>query len=356
MKISYYKKTYYKIIVFVVALLIIWKIYYTVNTYNDKYSHTLLYPKIKPLDTYYIKVSDIHTVSFSTYGNKYGKPILVVHGGPGSAPSEDAPRFFDPNYYFIVIVDQRGCGKSKPSGELRENTTQNLIKDFETVREKLNINKWILFGGSWGSTLSLAYTIKHPDIISGMILRGIFLPTHKLIESIWAPDSVISQFNPTAWDYFVNTLPTNSLTGSYIVDYNSCFNGKFGDKKRDECLLSWTVYQKGSSTLKFKDLKEEIDIVKKTNFVEASLIENHYMMNDCFLEPGFFSKIENINIPTIIVQGRYDLVCPPISAHILRKMLPNSQLHTTLAGHSQYDDENINKLVEATKTFQTLKI
>lgn len=353
------KISYYKVIAFFVIILIIWKIYYTVNSYNDKYSHTLLYPKIKPLDTYHIKVSDIHTVGFSIYGNKCGKPILVVHGGPGSAPSEDAARFFDPSYYFIIVVDQRGCGKSKPSSELRENTTQNLIADFEIIRNKLNINKWILFGGSWGSTLSLAYSIKYPSIISGMILRGIFLSTPQEVEWIWGPNSGIEKFNPIGWNYFVNTLPPEDLTGNYIVDYNKCFNGKFGDNKRDECLLSWSVYEKNSSKLQITDLKDDIEIIKKTNFSESSLIENHYMINNCFLEPGFFFKIENINkikhIPTIIVQGKYDLICPPISANILHKMLPNSQLYITLAGHSQYDDGNINKLVESTKYFQTLK-
>jgi proline iminopeptidase len=353
------KKIYYKLIALIVIILLIWKIYYLINYYNDEYSHTSLYPKIKPLDTYYIKVSDIHTVGFSTYGNKYGKPILVVHGGPGAAPTENSARFFDTSYYFIIIVDQRGCGKSTPSGELRENTTQHLIEDFEVIRKKLHIDKWILFGGSWGSTLSLAYSITYPNVVSGMILRGIFLSTPQEVEWIWGTNPGLKNFNHIGWDYFVNTLPKKELTGNYIVDYKNCFNGKFGDNKRDECLLSWAVYETSASKLQFKDFKNYIEIVKKSKFREFSLIENHYVLNNCFLEPGFFFKQQNINkikhIPTIIVQGRYDLVCTPISAYTLHKMLPNSQLFLTVAGHSQYDDENINKLIEATKSFQTLK-
>ena len=152
------KITYYKITAFIVIIIIIiWKISYI---FNDKYSASL-YPEIKSLNTYNIQVSDIHTVGFSIYGNRYGKPILFVHGGPGAASGENDARFFDPTYYLIIIVDQRGCGKSSPSGELRENTTDKLIEDFEVIRKKLNVDKWILFGGSWGSTLSLIYSIKY---------------------------------------------------------------------------------------------------------------------------------------------------------------------------------------------------
>lgn len=352
------KLSYYRIIAFIITTLIIWKIIYVLNSLGDKYSHTSLYPQIKPLDTYYIKVSDIHRISFSVYGNRYGKPILYVHGGPGAAPGENAARFFDPNYYFIVIVDQRGCGKSRPLGELRENTTQNLIEDFEVIRKKLNIEKWILFGGSWGCTLSLAYSIKYPNVILGMILRGIFLCTPQELEGLYGVNSEAKNFNPIGWKYFTSALPNKDSTGNYIVDYKNCFQGKFGDDRRNKCLLSWYVYEASASNLKFKDLKDYIDIVKKTNNTETALIENNYFINNCFLEPGFFFKVENINkikhIPIIIVQGKYDLVCPPITAYNLHNMLPNSKLHITLAGHSLYDEENINKLVEATNSFRSL--
>jgi proline iminopeptidase len=352
------KILYYKVIVFIVIILIIWKTIYFLNALEDKYSHTSLYPKIQPLNSYYIDVSKIHKVSFSVYGNKYGKPILYVHGGPGSAPTEDAARFFDPSYYFIIIVDQRGSGKSLPSGELKENTTQNLIQDFEIIRKKLNIDKWLLYGGSWGSTLSLIYAIEYPNIILGMILRGIFLCGRNQIDWIWGEKSKIKYYNPISYNYFVNTLPNKNLSGNYVIDYKNCFDGKFGDNKKDKCLLSWTVYESSLSKLKFKKLEEVINDVKKTNYSSSSLIENHYMLNNCFLEPGFFFKPENINkikhIPIIIVQGKYDLICPPITAYKLHEMLPNSQLHITLAGHSQYDDDNIEKLVEATNSFRYL--
>jgi len=350
------KIPYYKVITFIVIILIIWKIINLLNALGDKYSHTSLYPKIQPLNTCYIDVSKIHKISFSVYGNKSGNPILYVHGGPGSAPSENAARFFDPNYYFIIIVDQRGVGKSLPSGELRENTTKNLIQDFEVIRNKLNIDKWILFGGSWGSTLSLTYSIEYPNVILGMILSGIFLCEPKEINWIWGDKSEIKNFNPIGYNYFINTLPNKDLTGNYIVDYKNCFNGIFGDDKKDKCLLSWSVYEKSLSRLNFEKLEDDIDLIKKINYSEFAVIENYYMIHNCFLEPGFFFKKENIDkikhIPIIIVQGKYDLICPPITAYKLHDMLPNSQLHITLAGHSLYDDKNIEKLVEATNSFR----
>ena len=351
MKITYYKITAF-IVIIIIIILTIWKISYI---FNDKYSASL-YPEIKPLNTYNIQVSDIHTVGFSIYGNRYGKPILFVHGGPGAASGENDARFFDPTYYLIIIVDQRGCGKSSPSGELRENTTDKLIEDFEVIRKKLNVDKWILFGGSWGSTLSLIYSIKYPSVILGMILRGIFLCSPQEIEWIWGEKSQVKYFNPIGWNYFTNTLPNRDLTGNYIVDYKHCFDGKFGENNSEKCLLSWAVYEKSLSNLKINDLKDDIDIVKKTNFSEFSLIENHYMINNCFLEPGFLkNNIHKIkHIPTIIVQGKYDLICPPITSYILHDMLPNSQLHITLAGHSANDPENMDKLVEATNTFKNL--
>lgn len=351
------KKYFIIFIITIIILLIIYKTYKLILLSNDKFSHTMLYPPIKPLQRYKLKVSDIHTVYYSTFGNKDGKPVLILHGGPGSALTDEAARFFNPSYYYIVLVDQRGSGKSEPNGELRENTTQNLIEDFEKIRKSLNIKKWLLFGGSWGSTLSLAYAISHSDIITGMILRGIFLQTNEEIEWIYSSNenAGLKMFNPQAWDYFKNTLPQKDITGNYIKDYKRCFNGDFGETKKEECLLGWDVLEGNSIKLKFQPLNEYINNLKKNEYTKSSLIENYYMVNHFFLEPNYFLNPNNINkiknIPTIIVNGKYDLVCPPKTAYKLHKLLTNSKLYITLAGHTIYDDENIKYLVKATNEF-----
>ena len=257
-----------KIFVIVLSIFILYYIFiYLFSRTNDIYAHTLLYPPIKPLNTYYIQVSEIHTVCYSTYGNINGKPVLFVHGGPGGGVTENAARFFNPNYYYIILVDQRGCGKSTPFGELRENTTQDLIEDFEKIRKTLNINKWQLFGGSWGSTLSLAYAITYPEVITNMILRGIFLGTKEEVEWIYSSNNLggPAKFNPISWNYFKNSLPVQNrgLSQNYILDYKKCFNGEFGKEKRDECLLSWAVLENSIIKLKPSSLEEVIETVKK---------------------------------------------------------------------------------------------
>jgi proline iminopeptidase len=350
------------IVIIILVIIILYYIFnYLYSYFNDIYFNTALYPKISPLNTYYIKVSEIHTVSYSTYGNINGKPVLFVHGGPGGGTTDTSARFFNPKYYYIILVDQRGCGKSIPSGELKENTTQNLIEDFEKIRKELNIDKWLLFGGSWGSTLSLAYAITYPEIVSGMILRGIFLSTPEEIEWIYGSDDLknVSKFTPIAWNYFVNTLPkeNDKFNNNYIEKYKKCFNGDFGKEKREECLLSWNALGGSITQLQPKTLDEVITELKnKKKYVEeGSLIENNYLLHNCFLEPGFFFKKENVekikNIPSIIVQGQYDLMCPLKTAYKLHDILENSKIYVTFAGHTGYDYENIKYLVKATDFF-----
>ena len=280
-------------------------IYYFISRNNDIYSHTDLYPIIEPLKTYTIKVSDIHTVAYSTYGNINGKPVVYIHGGPGGRTTKDAARYFNPSAYYIVLVDQRGCGKSTPFGELKDNTTENLIEDFEKIRKSLQIEKWMLFGGSWGSTLSLAYAIKYPERVTEMIVRGIFLSTPAEIDWLYSGLNGADKFNPMAWEYFKNTLPTvkNNLSPrNYIIDYKKCFDGDFGEEKKDDCLLSWSVWENSMLKLNPKPLEEVIEETKKTDsYIAASLIENYYLLHNCFLEPGYFFRKENIekirNIP-----------------------------------------------------------
>jgi proline iminopeptidase len=345
------------VIIMFLSICILYYIFYFFSQNDDIYANTALYPPIKPLNTYYIQVSEIHTVRYSTYGNINGKPVLYIHGGPGAGVTDKGARFFNPKYYYIILVDQRGSGKSTPFGELRENTTQNLINDFEKIRKSLNIDKWQLFGGSWGSTLSLVYAITHPEVVTSMILRGIFLSTPEECDWMYSSNGA-GNFNPISWNYFKNTLPIKNegFNENYMIDYKKCFNGDFGKENQENCLLSWSVYEASISKLHPKTLEENIvDVKKEGKYVAISLIENYYFLNNCFLEPGYFFKRENIekiqHIPTIIIQGQYDLLCPPVSAYKLHNILPKSIIHITFAGHSAYDEENIKYLVKATDSF-----
>lgn len=320
------------------------------KTYHGKlYQHP-----IKPLKTYKMKVSDIHTISFTTYGNSKGIPVIYVHGGPGGGTRPSMARFFNPRKYYVILVDQRGCGRSKPLGELRENTTQDLISDFEKVRKKLGINKWMVFGGSWGSTLSLCYAIAHPEVVTKMIVRAIFLGSQEEIDWLSEPHGA-ENLNPIGWEYYKNAIPEKYRT-NYVDAYGKCFNGDFGKRKRSECLLSWAAWEEMNLKLHMSTLEHTIKQLKQNKLYEnIALIEYHYFINKCFIEEGYLLKKENIDrirhIPTKIIQGVYDLICPFKYAYLLHKAFPEAEFYPTMAGHSSYDKENIKHIVEATNDF-----
>ena len=261
------------------------------HVYHGKlYEH----PK-KPLKTYKLRVSDLHTISFSTYGNPKGKPVVYMHGGPGGGTRPSMARFFNPNKYYIVLVDQRGCGKSKPTAELRENTTQDLVDDFEKVRKKLKIKKWMVFGGSWGSTLALYYAMAHPEVVSKLIVRAIFLGTQEEID--WLAESHGAEnINPIGWEYYKKTIPEKYRV-NYMDAYGKCFNGYFGNKKRSECLLSWSAWEEMNLRLHMPTLEHTIQELKKDkkDYETIALIEYHYFINNCFMNEGYLLKKENID-------------------------------------------------------------
>jgi proline iminopeptidase len=321
---------------------------------KDVYSDTELYPRIKPLKSYKMDVSDLHTISYYTYGNKNGKPVLFVHGGPGGGTNPDMARFFNPKEYYITLVDQRGCGKSSPTGETRENNTTLLINDFEKIREKLNINKWMVFGGSWGSTLSLAYAIAHPNRVTELVLRGIFLCTKGEID--WLIEKKGSYlFNPESWEYYIKNIPKKERN-NMLKAYSKCFKGEFGKNKIDKCLLAWSTWESSNSVLKNKDLNKIIDDYKKDkSYIAMSKLENYYFLNNCFLTYDYFFQKKNLKIlekiPIKIIQGRYDLVTQFETAYKLHKALPHAEFYVTLAGHSGFDKDNIKHLVKATDDF-----
>lgn len=326
----------------------------TKHSIKKTYHGKLFKHPSKPLRSYKLKVSDIHTISFKTYGNKNGKPILYVHGGPGGGTRPSMVRFFNPLKYYIVLVDQRGCGRSKPTAEIRDNTTDDLANDFEKVREKLGIKKWIVFGGSWGSTLGLYYAIKYPDVVSEMVLRAIFLGTQEEID--WLSEANGAEnINPIGWEYYMNTIP-KQYRKNYIDAYGKCFQGVFGKKKRSECLLSWAAWEDMNLRLNMPTLKYTISNLKKNKAYETiALIEHHYLSNKCFMKDGFLTKKENIDkirhIPTVIIHGIYDIICPFKYAYLLHKAFPEAKFYPTLAGHSSYDIENMKHIIETTNDF-----
>jgi proline iminopeptidase len=298
-----------------------------------------------------MKVSDLHTIAYWTYGNPNGKPVLFVHGGPGAGTTPEYARFFNPKKYFAVLVDQRGAGKSTPTAEIQENTTQDLVSDFEKIRKHLNIEKWMVFGGSWGSTLSLIYALKHTDRVTELVLRGIFFCSPLELEWGYEPHGS-QRINPEAWDYYEKSLPNREkFKGRYMDGFKKCFQGDYGEKKKEDCLLAWTVWEDANSYLIEKPLKTLIAEEKKSKkYTAMSMIENHYFTHQCFLPESFFnrSNLEKLrHIPITIVQGKYDMECPFETAYKLHKMLPHSRFFPTMAGHSQLDKENKKYLVKA---------
>lgn len=324
---------------------------------RDIYKKTEFYPIIKPFKSEFLKVSPLHTIAYYLYGNPKGKPVLFIHGGPGGGTVPDYARFFNPKKYFIILVDQRGTGKSIPFGETRENTTQDLIKDFEQLRKLLNIKKWQLFGGSWGSTLSLAYAIAHPEVATELVLRGIFTLRKKELDWVQQGPGA-NMVYPEGWKYYESVIPPNERH-DFIKAFGKRFNGSMGKKAKDDACLAWSQWEAAISHLHPTPHNEIIKDLKKTNnYIPMSLIEYHYFINKGFfpnenylLEPKNLAKIKHI--PMTIVQGRYDMVCPITTANELHEKMPHARYNITLAGHSMLDEQNIKYLVEATNLYAT---
>ena len=308
-----------------------------------------LYPKIKPYDSGFMDV-DEHQVYYEQCGNPDGKPAVFLHGGPGGGGSEEVRRFFNPDIYRIIVFDQRGCGRSKPHGCLENNTTWDLVSDIELLRKKLDINKWLVFGGSWGSTLSLAYAQTHPDSVSELVLRGIFLLRKEELQ--WFYQDGSSRIFPEAWQEFVEIIDENErddLMGAYHRIFNS------DDKaKKLAAAIAWTKWE--ASTISLSYNPATVEEMSDPEFALAfALIENHY-----FINKGWFKNenqlIENIDIirsiPSVIVQGRYDAVCPMKTAWELSEAWPEAEMVVApSSGHTAFEAEITDALIRATDRF-----
>lgn len=310
-----------------------------------------LYPEIEPYSSGHLKVSDIHTLYWEQSGNPAGHPVVFLHGGPGGGTSGSNRRFFDPEFYRIILFDQRGAGKSTPHACLEENTTWNLVNDIELLRDHLQIPEWQVFGGSWGSTLALAYSQKHPNKVTGLILRGIFLLRKKEID--WFYEGGAATIFPDAWEPFRDFIPENER-GSFIEAYHKRLNSSDIFTKVTASKI-WTTWELMTSHLIPNE--ENIDRGNDDQFSMAfARIENHYFINKGFLPSDSF-LLDNVDkirhIKTTIVQGRYDVCCPMMSAWDLHKAWPEADLKiVTDAGHSANEAGIAAELVAANERFK----
>ncbi len=310
-----------------------------------------LYPPIEPYNTGRLRVSQLHELYYEESGNPNGKPVVFLHGGPGGGTEPRMRRFFDPAAYRIVLFDQRGCGKSTPHAELRENTTWDLVADIERVRAHLGIEKWQVFGGSWGSTLALAYAEEHPERVSELVLRGIFLVRKREID--WFYQRGASALFPDAWERYLAPIPEEER-GDLLHAYHRRLTSDDANV-RQEAARAWSVWEGSTSTL-----LQSPDLIARTSGDEFSLafarIENHYFVHRCWFEPEsqLLDRVERIrHVPCIIVHGRYDVVCPLENAWDLKKRWPEAELQITPdAGHSAMEPGNIDLLVRATDRFR----
>jgi proline iminopeptidase len=318
-----------------------------------------LWPEIEPFQSGYFKVSNIHEIYYELCGNPKGKPVFVIHGGPGAGCSPYMRRFFNPDKFLIVLHDQRGSGKSKPNAELRENTTQELVEDIDRLRRKLKVGKIVLFGGSWGSTLSLAYAETYPDNVDGMVLRGIFFASIEEEDHIW---NGIPKFFPEIADSLRNALPgySSSLIANKFPIADRLLeliqSENQADRERYAKLLSRYEYKACGLNIKDEYLNEYYGTESNLDQIYTNaLIEIYYTTNRCFLEEGqLLRDIERIqDIPTIIVNGRYDIVCPPYTAYRLNKNLMKSKLLIVEeAGHLMSEKPIEKELLKAMREFE----
>jgi proline iminopeptidase len=312
------------------------------------------YPEIEAHNSGHLKVSDLHSIYFEEAGNPQGKPIVFVHGGPGGGVDPSMRRYFDPKVWRVILFDQRGCGKSNPFSEIKENTTWDLVSDMEKLRLELGIGKWSVFGGSWGSTLALTYAISHPDKVKELILRGIFLLRKKEID--WFYQEGASYIFPDAWDKYLEAIPADER-GDLVTAFYKRLTSP--DKAvRTKAAKAWSIWE-GSTSKLYMD-PTFIERFAGDEFADAfARIECHYFVNKGFFpEDGWILKnIDKIrHIPAWIIQGRYDVVCPSISAHELHKAWPESKLFIIPdAGHSASEPGNKSKLIEATDYFAPMK-
>jgi proline iminopeptidase len=306
----------------------------------------VLFPDIRPNAEHHLKVVDLHTLYIEECGNPEGIPVLFVHGGPGAGCGKYDRRFFDPDQYRIVLFDQRGAGRSTPHAELEANTTADLVKDMEAIRTHLGIEKWVLFGGSWGSTLSLVYAETHPDKVLGMILRGIFLCREKDLH--WFYQAGADRIFPDYWKDYCAAIPEEEH-GDFIQAYYKRLTSA-NEIAKMSAAKAWSIWEGRCATL--RPNPDVVHIFSDPHMaLSLARIEAHYFVNNAFMEPDQIIKNADrlAGIPGIIIHGRYDMVCPLDNATELHDAWPDAQLHIIRdAGHSSHEPSIVDALVKAT--------
>jgi proline iminopeptidase len=305
------------------------------------------YPSLTPNAEYQLAVDDIHTLYIEESGNPKGLPVIFLHGGPGAGCGPEHRRFFDPQIYRIILFDQRGSGRSTPHAELTANTTQHLAQDIEAIREFLEIEKWVVFGGSWGATLAVVYAQSHPKSVVGLIIRGIFLARQQDLD--WLFKNGANHIFPDHWQAFYSFIPEDErddLIGAY-------YKRLTGDDElvRMAAAKSWSLWEGRCITLQ-PSPKLVDHFVDPFFAIALARMECHYFMHDCFLEPGqILNDMPKIqHLPAIIIHGRYDMVCTLDNSWLLHEAWPNSELNIVRdAGHAASEPGTTHALIEATK-------
>jgi len=311
-----------------------------------------LYPAAEPFRTGFLRVSDVHEIYFEESGNPQGKPAVFLHGGPGGGTDPKMRTFFDPQRYRIVMFDQRGCGKSRPHASLVDNTTWHLVEDIERLRQHLGIERWLVFGGSWGSTLGLAYAQTHPQCVTELVLRGIFLLRKWEIDWFYQDPDGAGAIYPDLWEQYVATIPPAERSDMVRAYYNRLTSND--PKVLGPAAKTWAIWEGATSFLHLNP--DYVAKFQEDDYAAAfARIECHY-----FINRGFFKTnnqlIEDVgrirHIPAVIVQGRYDVICPMKSAWELHRAWPEAALRIVPdAGHSAFEAGNTHELISATDRF-----
>jgi proline iminopeptidase len=317
---------------------------------GQKGASQFLYPAIEPFDQRVLDVGDGHRVYVEQCGRPDGVPVVVLHGGPGGGCSPAMRRYFDPDHYRVILFDQRGCGRSRPHAVTEANTTWHLVRDIELIREKLGIDRWAVFGGSWGATLGLVYGISHPDRVLHLILRGVFLMTQA--ELRWFYGGGAGQFWPDLWKSFVQPIPDDERDDLIEAYHRRLFSGDLMQETRFARI--WAGWENTLASIANDGPGGESPAEYARAFAR---IENHYFVNAGFLEEDDWI-VKNISaladIPGTIVQGRYDMICPPIAAQRLHDLWPGSRLAIVpRAGHALSEPGITAQLVRVTNGLRT---
>ena len=312
-----------------------------------------LYDEIEPFDRGRLRVSAVHDLYYEQCGNPRGKPVVFLNGGPGAGLVPDYRRFFDPEAYRVVLFDQRGSGRSVPHASLDDNTTWHLVADIEQLREHFGVDQWLVFGGSWGSTLALAYAETHPERVSGLVQRGVFLGRQNEARWFYEDSQGASAIFPDNWEDFLRVIPEaerGDMIGAYYRRLTST-----DESTRQEAARAWSIWE--SSALRLLPDQELIDeFSEPEKAVALARIECHYFTNNCFFETDNYllEHVDRIrHIPAVIVHGRYDIICPLMSAWELHRAWPEATLNIIPdAGHATSEPGITDALVRATDGFR----